>query len=156
VDAPDTDRVRSSAVAPQIHGDIKAMPMGYQTVVGTAGGPLSGGQKQRLLLARALYRGPKVLLMDEGTAHLDVATERAVNKAIAQLGITRILIAHRPETLAAAPRIVVLEDGRLVACSAAGDPSAGGASAPDCGPGEENHDSRAAATPRDGRHDSDG
>ena len=67
---------------------------------------LSGGQKQRLLLARALYRQPKVLVLDEATSHLDVARERLVNDAIAQLSLTRIIIAHRPETIAMAERVI--------------------------------------------------
>ncbi|QYU67955.1 ATP-binding cassette domain-containing protein [Leptolyngbya sp. 15MV] len=74
---------------------------------------LSGGQRQRILLARALYRRPRVLLMDEGTSHLDVAKEREVNAALTQLSITRIVIAHRPETIAAADRVLVLREGRL-------------------------------------------
>jgi ATP-binding cassette subfamily B protein RaxB len=74
---------------------------------------LSGGQKQRLLLARALYRRPRILIMDEGTSNLDVAKEREVNQHVAALGITRITIAHRPETIAAAGRVLVLDGGRL-------------------------------------------
>ncbi len=70
------------------------------------GSTLSDGQKQRVLLARALYRRPKMLIMDEGTAHLDSVDEKAVSEAIAQLGIMRIIIAHREETIDAADRIV--------------------------------------------------
>ena len=93
--------------------EVMAMPMTYSTLVGDLGTTLSGGQRQRLLLARALYRRPKILLMDEGTSHLDVAKEREVNTALASLDITRIVIAHRPETIAAAARVVVLAGGRV-------------------------------------------
>ena len=68
---------------------------------------------QRILLARALYRQPKILFMDEGTAHLDVSTERKVNESIASLGITKIIIAHRPETIQYAKRVLLLCDGVL-------------------------------------------
>jgi ATP-binding cassette, subfamily B, bacterial CvaB/MchF/RaxB len=74
---------------------------------------LSGGQRQRILLARALYRRPKLLVMDEGTAHLDAEHERKVNAAISAMGITRIVVAHRRETLAAAERVILLQDGRV-------------------------------------------
>jgi ATP-binding cassette subfamily B protein RaxB len=96
-----------------IHNDIMRMPMGYNTLVGDMGGALSGGQRQRILLARALYRRPRVLFLDEGTSALDPALEQQVNSAIAQLAITRIIIAHRPQTVAAADRIVLLHQGRI-------------------------------------------
>jgi ATP-binding cassette subfamily B protein RaxB len=77
------------------------------------GQALSGGQKQRVLLARALYREPRILVMDEGTAHLDAAHESAVNAAISAMGITRIIIAHRRETIAAADRVLIMTEGKL-------------------------------------------
>jgi ATP-binding cassette subfamily B protein RaxB len=89
-----------------IHDDIMAMPMDYNTLVGDMGSSLSGGQKQCVLLARALYRRPKILFLDEGTAHLDVDTERRINEMLRRLDITRISIAHRPETLRAADRVI--------------------------------------------------
>jgi ATP-binding cassette, subfamily B, bacterial CvaB/MchF/RaxB len=96
-----------------IHEDICRMPMAYNSLIGDMGTSLSGGQKQRILLARALYRRPRLLFMDEGTSHLDIATERQVTAAVKSLGLTRIIIAHRPETIASAPRRLVLRDGEL-------------------------------------------
>jgi ATP-binding cassette, subfamily B, bacterial CvaB/MchF/RaxB len=110
----DMERVMQSARAASIHDDITAMPMQYETLVGDMGSTLSGGQKQRVLLARALYRQPKILIMDEGTAHLDMAHERAVNQAIGEMGITRIIIAHRRETIEAAQRILTMDSGKLL------------------------------------------
>ncbi|OWQ44337.1 hypothetical protein CDL60_24765 [Roseateles noduli] len=110
---PDPERVQACASLAQIHEDIAGMPMGYQTLVGDLGSGLSGGQKQRLLLARALYRGPGILALDEATSHLDVARERAVTANLAGLTLTRLMIAHRPDTIAGAQRVVVLEGGAL-------------------------------------------
>jgi ATP-binding cassette subfamily B protein RaxB len=91
--------------------DIERMPMGYESLVGDMGSTLSGGQKQRVLIARALYRRPRILILDEGTSHLDVETEKAVNAALSNLAITRLVVAHRPETLRAAGRVITLEGG---------------------------------------------
>lgn len=96
-----------------ISTEIAAMPMGYNTLVGDMGTVLSGGQKQRILLARALYKRPAILFLDEATSHLDIAKEREVNSAIHRLQITRIVIAHRPETIASANRVITLCDGRV-------------------------------------------
>lgn len=96
------------------HDSINTMPMGYETLVGDMGNSLSGGQKQRVLLARALYKRPKVLLMDEATSALDVALEQAVNANVAALGTTRIIVAHRPETIASAQRLIALHSGQVV------------------------------------------
>jgi ATP-binding cassette subfamily B protein RaxB len=109
----DLDWLVECARAAAIHDDIMQMPMQYDTLVGDMGSTLSGGQKQRVLLARALYKRPRILVMDEGTAHLDAAHEQAVNAAINRLGITRIIVAHRQETVAAADRIVSLVDGKI-------------------------------------------
>ncbi|MEO8935719.1 MAG: ATP-binding cassette domain-containing protein, partial [Burkholderiaceae bacterium] len=106
--------VETAAKLAAVHDDIVATPMGYQTLVGDMGSSLSGGQKQRVLLARALYKRPKILVLDEATSHLDIDNERKVNVAIRALALTRITIAHRPETIASAERVVVLEGGRIV------------------------------------------
>lgn len=104
----DMVRVEECARLAAIHEDIAAMPMGYQSLVGDMGAALSGGQKQRVLIARALYRKPKILIMDEGTAQLDVSTEEAINAALKTLSITRVVVAHRSETLQAADRVITL------------------------------------------------
>lgn len=105
--------VEAAARAAEIHDDIVRMPMGYETLVGDMGSTLSGGQKQRVLLARALYRSPPILLLDEATSHLDVEREAAVNAHIAALSMTRVVIAHRPETIRSADRIIHLANGRM-------------------------------------------
>ncbi len=89
------------------------MPMNYQSLVGDMGSFLSGGQLQRILLARALYREPKILVLDEATSHLDIYNEAQINNAIKQMKITRIMIAHRPETIRSADKIVLLNNGTL-------------------------------------------
>jgi ATP-binding cassette subfamily B protein RaxB len=109
----DRDRLAEAMSAAAIAEDVDAMPMKHLTLVGDMGSTLSGGQMQRILLARALYRRPKLLVMDEGTAHLDAGHEKRVNQAIAAMGITRIVIAHRRETLAKAERVIVLDGGRI-------------------------------------------
>jgi ATP-binding cassette subfamily B protein RaxB len=96
-----------------VHDEIGAMPMGYHTLIGDMGASISGGQKQRILLARALYKRPKILFLDEATSALDVDRERLVNQAIRQLDLTRVIVAHRPETIASAGRVIVLKDGRV-------------------------------------------
>lgn len=110
----DFQRVQQCARMAAMHADIEAMPMGYATLTGDMGTTLSGGQKQRILLARAFYKDPKVLILDEATSHMDVLLERAVNSAIASLNITRILVAHRPETIASAKRVLALVGGAIV------------------------------------------
>jgi ATP-binding cassette subfamily B protein RaxB len=112
---PDYDRAEECATQAAVHTDIIAMPMGYNTLVGEMGSSLSGGQKQRVLLARALYKQPKLIILDEATSHLDIATERFVSTAVAALNCTRIIVAHRPETINSAPRVVTLYQGKIVA-----------------------------------------
>ena len=110
----DTEWMQQCAVLAAIAPEIMAMPMGFNTLVGDMGTVLSGGQKQRVLLARALYKRPKILFLDEATSHLDVAKEHEVNAAIQSLAITRIIVAHRPETIASANRVIVLMGGKVV------------------------------------------
>lgn len=111
---PEVDWMYECAKMAQIHNEIVSMPMGYHTLVGDMGTVLSGGQKQRVLLARALYRRPKILFLDEATSHLDLDNEANITKAIAELQITRIMIAHRPQTIAIADRILTLKNGKII------------------------------------------
>jgi ATP-binding cassette subfamily B protein RaxB len=96
-----------------VYDEVQAMPMGFHTLIGDMGTSISGGQRQRILLARALYKRPKILFLDEATSALDVEREREVNQAIRGLALTRIIVAHRPETIASASRVIVLHDGRV-------------------------------------------
>lgn len=116
-DQPDRRRIEECARLAALHDEITAMPMGYNTLIGDMGTVLSGGQKQRVLIARALYRQPGVLLLDEATSDLDVANEKLVNAAIRATRVTRIIVAHRPETIRSADRVINLDElaGRSVA-----------------------------------------
>jgi len=107
-----TAKVEAAARLAAIHDDIAAMPMSYQSLVGDMGSSLSGGQKQRVILARALYRQPLLLVLDEATSHLDVERERLVNEAVQKIKVTRIVIAHRSETIASANKIISLSSGQ--------------------------------------------
>ena len=109
----DTEWVEECARIAAVADEIAAMPMGFHTLIGDMGTSISGGQRQRLLLARALYKRPRILFLDEATSALDVDREREVNQAIRQLQLTRIIVAHRPETIASASRVIVLHDGKV-------------------------------------------
>lgn len=111
---PSPQRIEECAMQAAVHEDICKMPMGYNTLIGDMGTVLSGGQKQRVLIARALYIRPSILLLDEATSHLDIAREKAVNEAIRQNQMTRIIVAHRPETILSANRIITLNQGCIV------------------------------------------
>ncbi len=101
-------RVEAASKLAAIHTDILKMPMGYNTLAGDMGTGLSGGQKQRVILARALYKKPRILFLDEATSNLDTGTELLVNQAVKRLRMTRITIAHRPQTLEMAGRLIIL------------------------------------------------
>ena len=109
-DEADMSRVEACARMACLHDEIQSMPMRYNTTIGDMGSALSGGQQQRLLLARALYAQPSILILDEATSHLDIATEQAIAAMLADLKITRIFAAHRPETIAIASRVIELSN----------------------------------------------
>ncbi|NMH59125.1 peptidase domain-containing ABC transporter [Alteromonas ponticola] len=113
----DMEWVETCAKTAGIHDDIIKLPMGYQSLIGDMGSSLSGGQMQRLLLARALYRKPKVLFLDEATSSLDLRLEQHVNQAIKAMNITRIIIAHRPQSIMSADRIIKFAKGRCLELS---------------------------------------
>jgi ATP-binding cassette subfamily B protein RaxB len=106
-------RIEHSAQMASIHQDITEMTMGYSALVSDMGSNLSGGQTQRLLLARALYKQPSILFMDEATSHLDMASEEKVTEQIEMLKMTRVVIAHREETISRADTIFELHAGKL-------------------------------------------
>lgn len=106
--APDLSRLRAAAVSAEIWEDIRKLPMQLETRISDMGRNLSGGQVQRLVLARALYRDPAILFLDEATSHLDVGTEKAVLCNIQSQAITVISVAHRPDAIARADQIIRL------------------------------------------------
>lgn len=107
-------RIEAAARLAQIHDDIVAMPMGYHTLVGDMGSTLSGGQRQRVFLARALYKQPRVLVLDEATSNIGAACERQIAEMLHGMPqATRISITHRQETLARAERVLLVRQGRV-------------------------------------------
>jgi ATP-binding cassette subfamily B protein RaxB len=111
--SPDESKARRCAEVALIYDEIDAMPMKLNSRIGDLGSALSGGQKQRILLARALYHDPQIVLLDEGTANLDQAVEKQLLDNLTALGITCVSIAHRPETIYRANKVLRLEGGRL-------------------------------------------
>jgi ABC-type bacteriocin/lantibiotic exporter with double-glycine peptidase domain len=107
------DKVMQAARLAEIHEEIMAMPMAYETRIAEGGNGLSGGQRQRLSLARALASSPVILLLDEATSHLDVTTEESVEQNLTQIACTRIVIAHRLSTIRNADQILVVEGGTV-------------------------------------------
>jgi ATP-binding cassette subfamily B protein RaxB len=114
----DVGRLREAAQLAAVWDDIQDLPMSVHTPLSGADGGLSGGQAQRLLLARAIYRRPRVLFLDEATSQLDPATERRIIGNLAALDVTRVSIAHRSNALAAATRFIELDAGKAVAFDA--------------------------------------
>jgi len=110
----DMKRIAICAHLASIHNDIMKMPMQYNTLVGDMGSALSGGQQQRVILARAYYHQPRILFLDEATSHLDVPTERKVNLFVKKLNITRIIVAHRPQTIETADIVFNLSTKTIV------------------------------------------
>jgi ATP-binding cassette subfamily B protein RaxB len=109
-DSPlDMARVVASAEKANIAADVAAMPMQYHSLLAEAATDISGGQKQRLFIARALYHGPRIVFLDEATSHLDAASESLVSRAVKAMDMTRILVAHRRETIASADRVLALD-----------------------------------------------
>ncbi|MDE9545322.1 peptidase domain-containing ABC transporter [Xenorhabdus bovienii] len=104
----DMDYVVECAIKANIHSEIASFPMGYYTQLSELGGSISGGQKQRIMIARALYKNPKIIFMDEATSHLDTNNESFINKSISNLNMTRIIVAHRESTIKSADRIIHL------------------------------------------------
>lgn len=114
---PDSERIEEVAAQVGIHEDICSMQMRYRSLIGDMGSALSGGQKQKILLARALYKKPSVLFFDEGTANLDLQSERDIATIVENLKATRIVVAHRPELVERAEKIYRLEGGILTLTS---------------------------------------
>ena len=113
---PDPERVRAAAIAAEAHGFISALPNGYDSPVGERGSLLSGGQRQRIALARALYKNPALLILDEATSAVDNETEAAIQRSLARLNHSRscLIVAHRLSTVRFADCIHVLDGGRIV------------------------------------------
>ncbi|MEO8159815.1 MAG: ABC transporter ATP-binding protein [Arenimonas sp.] len=114
--APDRTRVEQAARAAEAHAFIAALPLGYDSPVGERGVKLSGGQRQRIALARALFREPALLVLDEATSAVDNETEAAIQRSLARIAHQRstLVVAHRLSTVRHADAIHVLEGGRLV------------------------------------------
>jgi len=104
----DPERVRECAKLAMIDADVSAMPMGYNSIVGSLGTALSGGQKQRVLLARALYRRPQILFLDEALDQLDIENENRIFKSLGTIGVSVVYVTHREAQDNAGVRIVLL------------------------------------------------
>jgi ABC-type multidrug transport system fused ATPase/permease subunit len=110
------EEVRAAARRAQADDFVRALPDGYDTVVGERGLTLSGGQRQRIAIARALVLDPRILVLDDATSSVDVETELKIREALRDVmrGRTTFIIAHRPSTISLAEEVVVLDDGRIV------------------------------------------
>lgn len=114
---PDMRAAREACLQAEMLDFIEGLPMGFNTYIGNLGTNLSGGEVQRLFLARALYRKPKLLFLDEGTANLDLEVEARIGETIASLPITRVVIAHRPALVERADHVFSMEDGKITRVS---------------------------------------
>ena len=110
----DLEKVTICAQLACIHSEILQMNMQYNTLIKDSGSEISRGQKQRILLARAFYRQPKILFIDEATCHLDIGNEAKINAHIKQLNMTRVIVAHQTETIKMADRVYALNQGELI------------------------------------------
>lgn len=119
----DEARVIACAALACIDGDIQRLPMGYHTLLGDMGSTLSAGQRQRLFIARALYKRPRLIFLDEGTANLDPSLEVAVLENLRAQGATLVCVAHRPGAIALADRVLNLADGALQPVGARYEPT---------------------------------
>lgn len=113
-DKANIEQVVKMAEIACLHQDIMQMTMQYESLIGDMGDKLSGGQRQRLILARALYKQPKILMLDEATSHLDNETEVRINKHLKLLKISKIIIAHRAESIRQADKIIEIKQGKAV------------------------------------------
>ncbi len=104
--SPDFAKIKEACEQAEIHADIVASPMGYDSLIGDMGSSLSGGQQQRILIARALYQSPKILFLDEGTAHVDSATEQKIMRNLKSQDLTCVYVTHNPDLLNFADQIV--------------------------------------------------
>lgn len=121
---PDTEFASACAMIAGVHSEVLKLPMRYETAVGDSGVLLSSGQRQRVCLARALYRNPKILVLDEATSHLDIRKEAEVMASLSKLEMTIVIIAHRPETVRYADTIYCLDSGRFVRLEPSPNPAA--------------------------------
>lgn len=112
----DWDRIRIAARVANILEDIEALPLGFQTIIGKEGHGMSQGQKQRILIARAVYRNPSYIFLDEATNSLDAKNERTIVENLSEFyaGKTVVVVAHRLSTVKHADQIIVLDKGSIV------------------------------------------
>jgi ATP-binding cassette subfamily B protein len=112
----DFDRLERAATLANIHQDIMAMPLKYDTIIGNDGVGISQGQKQRILIARAVYKNPDYIFLDEATNSLDAKNERTIVENLVRFytGKTVVIVAHRLSTVKDADQIVVIDAGKVV------------------------------------------
>ena len=116
-DIPDIQRIIDITKNLGILEFIEKLPNGFQTYLGENGSQLSGGQKQRIAIARALYKNPEILILDEATSSLDTEAEQIIQKTLNELkaqGKTMIVIAHRLSTIANSDKILVMKEGKII------------------------------------------